>query len=382
MRWQGFIPESTWVELKSKVAKLNKRAAKIGVNPLSLELTGHSKLDDSEYPRVVVYLEIILEGESPKMDGWKLLAVLQHDPNLNANIVKTVPGETIPEDYRTRPGVCDHCGYTRIRKETFVVQHDTSGEIQQVGRQCVADFLGHGDPRRFIKTWEYFDEISGWCEGGWGGVRDDRESFSLVAFVAMSNAVIRRWGWVSSAKSYETGMTSTATEVLIQFNDSNIKKDQIVHPTAEDEKYALEVIEWAKNIPGTSDYEHNLRTIAQQKYVIKKTWGYAASMIPAYKRATEPKVERKVSDFYGTVGDKVNLKLNFLRDYSFETAYGVMHLQKFNDDNGNLFIWGASRPQYLEQGKVYQVTGTIKAHKEYKGVRQTALSRCKTKEVR
>jgi hypothetical protein len=60
---------------------------------------------------------------------------------------------------------------------------------------------------------------------------------------------------------------------------------------------------------------------------------------------------------------------------------GIMHLQKFNDDNGNLFIWGASRSQYLVEGKAYLVTGTIKAHKEYKNVRQTALTRCKVVEV-
>ena len=383
MLWTGFIPESRIEELKFKVAKLNKRAAKIGVAPISVELTGQMKRDETDYPHVCIMFEIILNGETPKFDGWKLLAVLQHDPNLDANIVKTVPGETIPEGYRTRPGVCDHCGYTRIRKETFVVQHD-GGDVKQVGRQCVADFLGHGDPRRFVKTYEWFAEAAEWGHG-YSGLRDDRETFSLEAFVAMTNAVIRRYGWVSSAKAYETGNTSTATEVLEQLNSTRrayLKRDQLVDSLETDVEYAKKVILWAKSIVPNGDYEHNLLTIAKQEYVIKKTWGFAASMIAAYKRATVPKVERKVSNHYGTVGEKVDLNLNFLRDFAYDSNWGVVHFQNFKDDNGNLFVWAASRNQGLDAGQEYKVTGTIKQHKEYKDIKQTILTRCKVGKVR
>jgi len=385
--WRGFIPESRWEELQNKISKLNKRAVKIGVSPITLERTGLCRRDEADYPYVFVAIEIILKGETPKFDGWRLIAALQHDPNLNANIVKTVPGETIPEDYRTRPGVCDHCGYTRIRKETFLVQHDTDGEIKQVGRQCVADFLGHGDPRRFIKTYEWFAEASDWCERGWAGIRDERETFSLKAFLAMTNAVIRKYGWVSSGKSYETGQTSTAAEVLEQLNPSRrqyLKTDQLVDCNENDGEYAEKVIEWTKNIQGTSDYEHNIKTIAHQEYVIRKTWGFAASMIMAYKRANEPleRKDRKVSNYFGNVGDKINLTLTFKATYSFDSSWGTVHLHRFIDEaTGNIFIWQASRFSYMVEDKTYQVKGTIKKHKDYKDVKQTILTRCKVEEV-
>jgi hypothetical protein len=387
MQWQGYIPQSRVGELKEKVAKLNKKAAKIGVTPITVEMTGLSRrdeyrLDEFGPKHVTMMVEIIMEGETPKYEGWKLLAVLMHDPNLESNIVKTVPGEAIPEGYRTRPGVCDHCGYKRIRKETFVVQHE-GGDIKQVGRQCVADFLGHGDPRRFIKTYEWFDEAMGWGRE-YSGLRDERENYSLVSFLAMTNAVIRKFGWVSGKKSYEEGVTSTATEVITQFGDRRtMREEDKVRPTDDDVEYAEKVIQWAQGINAVTEYEHNLKTIADCQYVIRKTQGYAASMIMAFKIATEPKNrERKVSDYYGTVGQKiVNLPLNFIREYSFETMYGVTHLQKFNDDNGNLFVWGASRWQDLEEGKKYLVSGTIKAHKDYKGIKQTVITRCKVRNV-
>lgn len=388
MEWQGYIPESRYDELKWKVAKLNKRAAKIGVAPITVELTGNSRRDEADFPYVCIMLEIIMKGETPKYEGWKLLAVLQHDPNLDANIVKTVPGETIPQDYRTRPGVCDHCGYKRIRKETFVVQHETDGEIKQVGRQCVADFLGHGDPRRFIKTWEWFEEASGWGMG-FAGLRDEREAYSLEVYLAMTNAVIRKFGWVSGAKSRETMATSTATEVCTQLNPRDradmrkYRPEDLVNYLPEDTEYAKQVIEWAKGISGNlSDYEHNIQVIANQEAVIRKTQGFAASMIMAYKRVHDVRVERKVSEYHGTVGDKVNLTLTFKATYSFEGYYGPVHMHRFVDtETGNIFIWPASRFTFFKEDALHTVKGTIKAHKDYKDIKQTILTRCKVEEV-
>ena len=46
---------------------------------------------------------------------------------------------------------------------------------------------------------------------------------------------------------------------------------------------------------------------------------------------------------------------------------------------GNVFTWAASSHQDLEIGHVYTVLGTIKDHSEYKGTKQTVLSRCAIK---
>jgi len=384
MEWQGYIPESRWTELKTKVAKLNKKATKIGAAPITVELTGQMRRDEAEYPYVAILLEIIMKGETPKLNGWKLLATLQHDPNLDANIVKTVPGESVPEGYRTRPGVCDHCGYTRIRKETFVVQHE-DGDIKQVGRQCVADFLGR-DLLNLIKTYEWFEATVHHINESWG-IRDEREAYSLEAYLAMTNAVIRKYGWVSGSKSRETMATSTATEVNEQFNPlarQYMKSDEKVDYLDSDKEYAVMVIEWAKNLgDNLSDYEHNIKTIAHQEVVIRKTQGYAASMIMAYKKVNEvyEKKVNKVSEFYGNVNDKINLNLTFKATYSFEGYYGVVHLHKFVAEDGNVFIWQASRFIAFTEDALYNVKGAIKQHKEYKNIKQTILTRCKVEVI-
>ena len=49
------------------------------------------------------------------------------------NILATVPGQVpLPLKYRTAGPTCDHCGFNRNRKDTYVLRHD-DGRYVQVG---------------------------------------------------------------------------------------------------------------------------------------------------------------------------------------------------------------------------------------------------------
>jgi len=51
------------------------------------------------------------------------------------------------------------------------------------------------------------------------------------------------------------------------------------------------------------------------------------------------------------------------------------YLHELEDEEGNVFVW-ISRGE-LECGQSYIVTGTVKEHKTYKGVKQTVIQRYK-----
>lgn len=51
-------------------------------------------------------------------------------------------------------------------------------------------------------------------------------------------------------------------------------------------------------------------------------------------------------------------------------------IYKFKAGN-DILVWNTTSFQDLEQGKHYMVRGTVKEHSEYRGEKQTALSRCK-----
>lgn len=89
------------------------------------------------------------------------------------------------------------------------------------------------------------------------------------------------------------------------------------------------------------------------------------------------------SEYVGSVGEKLELSAKYLGCSSYETHYtyyGETHnVYKFEDENGNMLIWNTGSFQKFEEGKIYQLKGSVKEHSEYKGNKQTVLTRCKVR---
>ena len=64
-----------------------------------------------------------------------------------------------------------------------------------------------------------------------------------------------------------------------------------------------------------------------------------------------------------------------------ETRFGYTQLVKFEDANGNILQWWTAVEIKAEVGDQILLTGTVKAHDEYKGVKSTTVTRCKIKAV-
>ena len=114
------------------------------------------------------------------------------------------------------------------------------------------------------------------------------------------------------------------------------------------------------------------------------------------QREAEWAAERAKSAFIGSVGDKVEKVVTLAFVTSFEVdsfrGYGTveMSVYGFKDDEGNILIWKTSGCLYIEhevkgfieneyarKGDKIRIKGTIKDHSEYKGTKQTVLSRVK-----
>jgi hypothetical protein len=375
MKWTAKIRDENISQLEEKINGLNRKADKLGCAHMFLEI-GDVERDECDYPYIKLYRKVTIYGETPKLNGWRLLATLQHDNNLEANIVRNVPGETMSPEYRNRKGVCDHCGHNRYRKDTFVVQHD-DGTTKQVGRQCVADFLGHS-PEKFLHVANWVD-ILGKLEEMGSIVNDTLENYSLDAFLAITKATIRDNGWVGVSQAGLGPVYTTVDRVVdIISNPTKMKNYNIAN---DDLKYAQKVIDWAANLGPKNDYEHNINTIAKQKYVVKRTQKIAASMVESYRRNVEAKNINVESNYIGDVNEVVNLTLTFIRKHEFNSYWGMVYIYKFQDSNGNMVIWKTSNPIDLKEDVKYNVSGKIKEHKEYNKIRQTVLTRCKVNEI-
>ena len=107
----------------------------------------------------------------------------------------------------------------------------------------------------------------------------------------------------------------------------------------------------------------------------------AKEKVDALKKAAMPASE---SDYIGEIKERMrDLKVILTGARAVSSAYGTSILFTF-EYNKNILVWFTSCPPDEKDavvGKEYLLTGTVKDHKEYNGVKQTYLNRCKLKNL-
>lgn len=106
------------------------------------------------------------------------------------------------------------------------------------------------------------------------------------------------------------------------------------------------------------------------------------------KKQLEEEYKQKLNAakvYIGDLGMKVTVEATYVYTASFDTNYGRMHIHRFEDMCGNVIVWKTSKglyyPDNLEKGDKVTIKGTIKDLNEYKGEKQTVLTRCKVERL-
>jgi hypothetical protein len=84
------------------------------------------------------------------------------------------------------------------------------------------------------------------------------------------------------------------------------------------------------------------------------------------------------SVFVGEVGERLDLILKVEKAIPFDGAYGKTTIHIMHDDCGNEFVW-TTAAKTLVVDTEYEIRGSIKDHRVYKGTNQTILTRCTIK---
>lgn len=114
---------------------------------------------------------------------------------------------------------------------------------------------------------------------------------------------------------------------------------------------------------------------------VEKDWERAVETpIETNTEAHREVSEAPESKWIGEVGERLtDLKLMVKYVNGFDGQFGFTYVYKMEDEDGNQFTWFTQKS--LEQGQSYIVRGTVKKHDEFRGVKQTVLTRCHLKEV-
>ena len=94
-----------------------------------------------------------------------------------------------------------------------------------------------------------------------------------------------------------------------------------------------------------------------------------------------PPVESN-SVYVGEIGERLRNILVEIRNITgFDSAFGYKWVYTFEDEKGNLYSWFTTSQQSVSIGMKVILTGTVKAHVEYKGAETTQLNRCRIEEA-
>lgn len=383
------IPESSIARVNEALAKINRKADKLGVPPFAVTYSAprvHKVQKPGESYDIMV-VDATVSGEPVRVGGYRFLSRIDFEGGLI--LLNTRPGETLPERFRAATPMCMHCASERKRKQVFVLRREGDDQHVQVGSTCLRDFLGH-DPAAMLGAVSLWNDLEA-CfdsEGDYssGGRVDHVVSVHLALTIA--TAVVRACNgdFVSraaadAAEARGRYIETTSSMVFDQlFPPKPLPHDWKRLPiTDDDEAQATVAIAWGKAMPGASEYESNMLQLLSVDHIRLKRLGLLVSLIGGYRRYLGEVAERiaLVNGYVGTVGKRTEFEAVFGGLKSFPTDYGMLYIARFNTPNGQLVYRGTSPfwPDSINPGDSLRFKATIKAHEEYKGFCQTHIQR-------
>ncbi len=372
---------------RAKLANLQARAIKKGfTGHLELVATPATRSYSSAggLPVTVHGFDVTVTGEPPRYQGWRFVAAVD---SVDGKAVLRYPPGTAPTvaNDRVRPGECDHCHTTRLRRSTVLVAHDDTGRLLQVGRSCLKDFLGHSSLPVFLTDDDVTAHLrptgAGSAVAGW-----DTDTVLAYAWAAVT-----AFGWTpTSAADSRRPPTRDLVRDALGHDAHTQDLRAVLAPHLAEAVGQAPVIRAAllAGLTATSGYEANLTAVLRCDQVEARHLGLAVSAIAAHQRlhiqqerAAAVEQARTVVDHAGVVGERVTLT------GTVTTALRVDGYTYHSPDQVLLIIDAgtavakttttAAWAYHVKVGDQITVTGTVKAHTEWRGLKQTVLTRPK-----
>lgn len=423
------VNEYMLAEVKKMLDKVNKKLKARNLPELELEI-----LDDrveefskktpkgEKYKRAIRVYTIKINGNIPEINDYEFVAKIQHTPQ--GNIINMSPKSTVeklPDEYKTHSQRCDICKTDRERNDTFIIKKVDTGELLCAGRNCLGKFMPLDTVKAFVEysvrlqdlrnllanyennLFDTDDDYYGYG-GGRGGRVEYLEKQEDVLFFCAVIYFQDNQHYVSKTVAQNSDIQSTISKAMSLKSDyenmnpkyADLRRDAIKTVNlykADADKFATDVLTWAQSYdfakaaqenPKMDAYFNNLQVLLKQPYIQPRNFGYFASLISLYLRELDKgrkRVETGAVEYFGNVGEKfANITVELVFSTFFDSQYGTVWIQTMRDENNHMFVY---KGKYLgfNKGDWFKLSGTIKSHQEYKGVKQTIIQRPKTTKI-
>ena len=350
--------------------KMNKKALKLGVEPMSVVEVGRSTCKIERDDRVVnvPMVHLLLSGMTPRLPGgWEFLGSIEYAVN-GVTLVHGDDPRLLP--MREMQPFCEHCKTKRLRRKMIVLQ-SAAGEIVRVGSTCLKDFLGyHESPERLLSYFaDLFREVD-----GFGDARGSEMTFDLLQFVTAVAATMRYYGAyrATSVSDSTAKVTKFVLDPYIGGSNEERKVGRTIRESicVADREKAAAAIEWAKNLHDESSYLMNLSEICSTGVLLTRHYGFAASLVQAYERdvvKTARDAQRDAEVAGVVVEGRYVIEGTVLSTKWVENAYGesLKMLVRVEQSDGVVRLWG-SVPAAIdpEIGDVVRFTAAVETGRD------------------
>lgn len=384
------IPECRYEGLVKKLDRIARKCERFG-NPFTVSRIGEEYRTEDGITRKFVTLEV---SGVAKVADWEFVGTVEvHD---GGNVIRCAPDMEMPERFRHTSNVCEHCRTERPRNNLYVVRNVRTNEYRQVGGSCLALYT-HGLNMEYCAAWmDGLMEVEDAADGDWR----DGEGLGPVYYdvervIALACAAIDRGGYGSSQSAYPTravvselmrhGMSlDTRIDRANAWlpNGVRLTKDDI---SSVDASRVQAIIDYYVSLEDDGDFAHNVKVLLSEGYTRPENIGYLCYLPAGYARHLEQVAVRESRSserhmHYGEVGRRYKgMAVKSVRESgSYTTAYGVTTVYTIVLDDDTALTWKSSKSIDVDTcGR--SVDFTVKEHGEYRGERQTLVTRCSFK---
>ena len=366
-----------YLVLKNNVEKLRKKVNRIrnkGVNVVFIVANEPTFIPSRKFDELYYEAyEVEVQGLY-KVEGWEFVGTIEHRDS--GNVIRcavSANDDIIPERYRTCAPFCEHCGTHRNRKDTYLVRNVETGEFKMRGKQCLMSYTSGLDATVCAELMSVVNGVDETPEEN-----DDFEGCFMGGCSYVGNRILKT---VAYETVLESGYDSFSTKIAIANNVFG-------HCVYNDRTNELaEIDEWAENVEANSEYMRNAKTmwLSENPYECRDI-ALIASFINVFLKEKAKNVAKAKranqlanSEYVGEVGKRIEFEVASCRvlytrsnaGYSYYATDSYVY--EIIDANGNVIVW--STTSFVEEGMKF--VATVKSHGEYRGVKQTTVTRGK-----
>lgn len=389
------IYEEFFPDVEKKLKRIAKKCKKHG-NNFTFKIEGEEirTIKNNDTNRIEHYKFILVNVEgTAKIDNWECIAVLEiHE---SGNIIRRINTIIeVPERFKQSKNICEHCNSKRYRNNLYVIHNIKTDEWKQVGGSCLMLYTG-GLNMEYIAA--YLDGITELEENDGQVSCRGKQYFSVKEILSRSVEIISKTGYFNTNSDLPTKslvskiVFDKIDKALYDINDTlrrlkfDIRFEYNDFFKEETEATVKSIIDYYLNLEDNNEFIHNVHVMLNESYVDYKNFGFLCYLPEGYAKHIQKEIEKakrleEKSEYFGEIGKRYKDKIisSFELLTSWYNDFGVTRLYKIVLNDGFVLKWKSSNEIDLENGKDFdKITFTVKNHSEYKGKKQTEVSRCK-----